>query len=78
MSMLRFSILMRFPNRWDFSQAAVRPTAARYDSGLGEFILPYDAVRLSASPGSTLLQFCESTYAEGATLGNWDRQALER
>jgi len=56
----------------------VRPAAARYDSQLGEFILMYDDVRTSASPGATLLDFCQSTYEGGATLGKWDREALER
>jgi len=38
----------------------------------------YDDVRSSASPSATLLDFCESTYEAGATLGKWDRDALER
>ena len=38
----------------------------------------YDDVRSSASPNATLLDFCESTYEAGATLGKWDRDALER
>ena len=45
---------------------------------LGEFILPYEAVRRSPSPDRALLSFVESTYAAGATLGGWDRAALER
>jgi Family of unknown function (DUF5996) len=55
-----------------------RPVAARYDTQLGEFILMYDDVRSSASPRATLLDFCQSTYEAGATLGQWDRDALER
>jgi len=56
----------------------VRPAAARYDSQLGEFILMYEDVRSSTSPAETLLEFCQSTYEAGATLGKWDRNALER
>ena len=56
----------------------VRPAAARYDAQLGEFILMYEDVRTSSSPGAALLDFCQSTYEAGATLGKWDRNALER
>jgi hypothetical protein len=58
--------------------ASIRPVAARYHSGLREWILPYDAVRQSPSPEATLTEFLESTYAAAATLGGWDRSALER
>jgi hypothetical protein len=56
----------------------VLPAAARYDAQLGEFIVLYDDVRASASPGAALLDFCQSTYEAAATLGKWDRNALER
>jgi hypothetical protein len=61
-----------------FGAAVVRPAAARWDAGLGEFLLMYDDVRASASPSGDVLQFCESTYAAAAELGKWDRGALER
>jgi hypothetical protein len=35
-------------------------------------ILPYETVRTSASPRSTLLAFCQSAYEAGAKLANWD------
>lgn len=54
------------------------PPAAYYLGEMGEFILPYEAVRTSASPADTLASFIESTYAQAATLGGWDRAALER
>jgi hypothetical protein len=38
----------------------------------------YDDVRTSALPSATLLDFCQSTYQAAATLGQWDRNALER
>jgi hypothetical protein len=57
--------------------AAVQPDGAYYHTELGEFILPYDAVRTSASPEAALAAFVESTYAQAATLGGWDREALE-
>ncbi len=66
------------PEPQGFREWQVRPAAARYDSQLGEFILMYDDVRSAASPSAPLLEFCQSTYEAGATLGRWDRDALER
>jgi hypothetical protein len=56
----------------------VRPAAARYDSMLGEFILPYVDVQRSTSPDDTLLSFLQGTYEAAADLSGWDRPALER
>lgn len=61
-----------------FRDQTVRPEAARYDPQLGEFILMYDEVRNASSPATTLLEFCQSTYVAGATLGKWNREELER
>ncbi len=58
-------------------EARVRPDAAFYHRELGEFILPYDAVRTAASPDEAIIAFMDSTYEQAATLGNWDRAALE-
>jgi hypothetical protein len=58
--------------------AAVRPAETYYLQELGEFILPYEAVRTAAEPERALREFVESTYAQAATLGGWDRTALER
>jgi hypothetical protein len=66
------------PEPVGFRDWTVRPEAARCDAQLGEFILMYDNVRTSASPSATLLDFCQSTYEAGATLGKWDRTRLER
>ncbi|HVS03414.1 MAG TPA: DUF5996 family protein, partial [Thermoanaerobaculia bacterium] len=57
--------------------AAVRPAEAFYSDDLGEFILPYDAVRTAAAPDEVLLAFLQATYEAVATLGRWDREALE-
>jgi hypothetical protein len=61
-----------------FRDAKVSPAAARYDERLGEFILPYEAVRTARDPPGEVRAFCEDVYAAGATLGGWDRPALER
>ena len=61
-----------------FRDAKVRPQQARWDDGLGEFLLMYDDVRTSASPRAALLDFCQSTYEAAADAAHWDRAALER
>ena len=66
-----------WPEPPGFRDAAVAPSGARYDAGLGEFVLPYQAVRQSADPDASLLEFLFSTYAAAADLGHWDRAALE-
>ncbi len=67
-----------YPTPDGFASSEVEPEAARWLADLGEFVLPYEAVRESASPDETLLAFLESTYAAAADLQGWDREALER
>lgn len=61
-----------------YSQYQVRPEKAHYETGLREFILMYDDARRETSPSNAILDFLQSTYEAGATLGRWDRAALER
>ena len=61
-----------------FKDAKVRPQAAFFHQELGEFILPYEAVRTSKSPEEDVRAFVDSTYERGAELAKWDRAALER
>jgi hypothetical protein len=67
-----------YPEPAGFPDAAVQPSSAYYNKDLREFILPYDSVRLAASPDDMLLDFLQSTYEAAADLGAWDRAALER
>jgi hypothetical protein len=67
-----------YPAPAGFAEAAIRPAAARYEAGLGEFVLPYAAVRAAPDPAAEVLAFLESTYAAAADLGRWDRPRLER
>jgi hypothetical protein len=67
-----------YPEPKGFSEAHVEPESAYYSRDLGEFILPYDAVRTCDSPDQTLLAFLQTTYIAAADLGGWDRSALER
>jgi len=58
--------------------APIEPAEAYYHRELGEFLLPYEAVRRAADPDAAIRQFIDSTYSEAARLGGWDRAALER
>src|SRR5580692_8951604 len=65
-----------YPEPAGFRDRAVTPEA-RFDTTLGEFILPYDTVRTAADPNALLLDFLSTTYAAAADAGNWDRAELE-
>jgi len=56
----------------------VHPQEAFYSEALGEFLLPYEAVRTAPNPDLKLLSFLQSTYEAGAMLARWDRTAMER
>ncbi len=66
-----------YPATPGFSEATVAPAEAFYHEGLGEFVLPYDAVRASGDPEGTLLAFLDATYGAAAELGRWERRALD-
>ncbi|BDG05634.1 DUF5996 family protein [Anaeromyxobacter oryzae] len=66
------------PEPAGFRDAPVQPSAAHYDLRLAEFILPYEAVRTTRDPAAEVRAFSEDVYDAGATLGRWDRAALER
>jgi hypothetical protein len=67
-----------YPAPAGFARSGVKPAAARYDETLGEFLLPYAAVRSAADPGAEVRAFLSATYAAAADLARWDRPALER
>jgi Family of unknown function (DUF5996) len=66
-----------YPAPPDFDAANVRPADAFFSKELGEFILPYDAVRSARDPDRTLMEFLQSTYSAAADLAHWDRNNLD-
>ena len=66
-----------YPAPAGFADARPAPEAAYFEKRLGEFVLPYDAVRRSSDPEATLMAFLQTTYDAAADLGGWDRAALE-
>jgi hypothetical protein len=66
------------PEPAGFKDARVRPSAARYDPKLNEFILPYAAVRTAANPAAEVRAFCEDAYEAASGLAGWPRATLDR
>ena len=67
-----------YPEPAGFADAAIRPADAHWDKSLGEFVLPYEAVRRAADSDAAVLDFLQSTYAAAADLAHWPRTELER
>ena len=67
-----------YPEPRDYASATVKPQAASWNAQLREFVLPYEAVRLSVDPDRAALDFFRSTYEAAADLAHWNRAALER
>jgi hypothetical protein len=65
-----------YPEPPGFRQQA-GPAGGRYEAALGEYLLPYAAVRAAAQPDQLVLEFLGATYAAAADAARWDRAALE-
>jgi len=66
-----------YPAPAGFADARVKPADAFWSKELGEFLLPYEAMRALADPDTALIEFLQSTYDAAADLGHWDRANLE-
>lgn len=67
-----------YPAPEGFAESSALPAETSFDATLGEFLLPYDAVRTAADPDATLLAFLQSTYEAAADNAGWERANLER
>jgi len=67
-----------YPEPEGYGDVRLSMPGAVYNKDLGQFILPYDAVRQARDPDTLLLGFLQETYAAAADLAKWDRKALER
>ncbi len=66
-----------YPEPPGYAQSVVAPAEASFSAQLGEFVLPYEAMRHSGNPDAALLEFLQSTYEAAANCAGWDRSALE-
>ena len=48
------------------------PGPGYFDTGLGEFVLPFEHVRDAADPDAVVLQFLRATYDVAVRDGRWD------
>jgi len=67
-----------YPEPDGYRDMPAGPDPARFDEELGEYVLPYEAVRTAPNPDELLLEFLQATYEAAATCGGWDRANLER
>ena len=65
-----------YPAPAGFESAPVEPAGAVWSAVMGEWLLPYEAVRSAADPDAALMRFLETSYRAAADLGRWD-PALE-
>ncbi len=65
-----------YPEPPGFREAGL-PPGARFDTSVGEFILPYSTVRRAPDPDGLLLDFLQATYVAAATAAGWDRASLD-
>jgi hypothetical protein len=66
-----------YPAPKGFGAAKVNPAQAFFSKELGEFLMPYDAVRTARDADGALMEFLQSTYDTAADLAKWDRKMLE-
>jgi hypothetical protein len=66
-----------YPAPDGFADAPV-PEPAYFDHALGEFLLPYEAVRAAADPDGLVSRFLEATYAAAAGPAHWDPALARR
>ncbi|WP_258063789.1 DUF5996 family protein [Pseudoclavibacter sp. RFBI4] len=64
-------LLVCVPSPAGFAEAQV-PDGAYWDDALGEFLLPYEAVRASAEPDALVHGFLTATYHAATTLADWE------
>jgi hypothetical protein len=61
-----------YPAPEGFATATLSPAAARWDAGLGEFVLDWDDVRASPDPHRDALDFARSAVRHACAVCAWD------
>ncbi len=61
-----------YPMPEGYSQGSNEPGAAVWAADMGEWLLPYEVVRLAPDPDAMLLDFLQSTFRAAADLAQWD------
>ena len=72
-----FFFAYAYPEPAGYRAATVLPAAATFDEPKGEFVLPYEIVRVAPDPRQMILDFAQRTYELGAGLMDWPVASLE-
>lgn len=60
-----------YPEPEGYRTYPIRPSPAYFDTALGEFLLPYTAVRTAADPDALVMEFLRSAYSASVDLASW-------
>jgi hypothetical protein len=55
-----------------FAEGSVAPAAARFDKGVGSFVLDWADARASADPHATAVEFARSVFRHACATCGWD------
>lgn len=61
-----------YPAPAGFAAATLSPAAARWDAGLGEYVLDWDDARADPDPRRTALDFAQSAVRHACAVCGWD------
>jgi hypothetical protein len=65
-----------YPTPEGLAERPVEPGAAQWNGRLGEFLLPYAAVREADDPDALVQQFLHSSFTAAAELLDWPRDTV--
>jgi uncharacterized protein DUF5996 len=60
------------PAREGFANAGLSPSSARWEEGLGEYVLDWDDVRAAPDPHQAALGFARSAFHHACVVCEWD------
>jgi hypothetical protein len=60
-----------------FSSGVLSPSPARWEAGLGEYVLDWEDVRVSADPHAFALDFARSAFRHACLVCEWDTALSE-
>ena len=63
-----------YPAPPGFAGASLSPAGARWNEALGEYILDWDEVRVSADPRAAAVEFAQSAFRHACLVCDWDTQ----
>jgi hypothetical protein len=61
-----------YPAPPGFAGASLSPAGARWNEALGEYILDWDEVRVSADPRAAAVEFAQSAFRHACLVCDWD------